>query len=121
MGDGSGPTGGGDGDGVELKIVAAIHAGTCFLSPDYKQKNTAGALPAQPQECSGQQINDFLVRVPWPVSSRREGDGPTSCMASLPMGKRLSRLESRGLRLNVFRREYASLRRSMRRRRPLSG
>jgi hypothetical protein len=31
--------------------------------------------PAQPQQCGGQQINDFLVRVPWTVSSRREGEG----------------------------------------------
>jgi len=46
--------------------------------------------PAQPQECGGKQINDFLVRVPWPVSSRRERDGFEFVHGKRSYGKRLS-------------------------------
>jgi hypothetical protein len=47
-------------------------------------------LPAQPQECGSQQINDLVVRVPWPVSSRREGDGFGFVHGKRSDGKRLS-------------------------------
>jgi hypothetical protein len=46
--------------------------------------------PAQPQECDGQQINDFLVRVPGPVGSRKEGDGFEFVHGKRSYGKRLS-------------------------------
>jgi hypothetical protein len=47
-------------------------------------------LSAQPQESVGQQINDLLVRVPWPVGSRREGDGFEFVHGKRSYGKRLS-------------------------------
>jgi hypothetical protein len=47
-------------------------------------------LPAQAQECGGQQINDLLVRVPGPVGSRKEGDGFEFVHGKRSDGKRLS-------------------------------
>jgi hypothetical protein len=45
---------------------------------------------SQPQDSIGQQINDLLVRVPWPISGRWEREGFFLVHGERSCGKRLS-------------------------------
>jgi hypothetical protein len=77
--------------GVRIHALAGGEAKSNLVSVGNEGMLVLRALAgAQPQDASGQQINDFLVRVPWAVSSRREGDGFEFVHGKRSYGKRLS-------------------------------
>jgi hypothetical protein len=80
-------------------MVVADEAKANFVSA----ASGRGIAPsAQPQKACGQQINDFLVRVPWLVGGGKGGDGFEFVHGERSDGKRLSCQESRGLRVTCL-------------------
>ena len=60
-------------------------------------EGVAFGLPAQAQQCCGQQVGDFLLRVPRPVRRRRNGDGLEFCHGKRFDRKRCSCYEPKAL------------------------
>jgi hypothetical protein len=73
--------------GVRIHALLADEAKANFVSV----AGGRGIAPsAQPQKAGGQQVNDFLVRVPWLVGGGKDGGGFEFVHGKRSDGKRLS-------------------------------
>jgi hypothetical protein len=73
--------------GVRIHALLADKAKANFVSGVGKREFAAGA---KPQKACGEEINDFLVRVPWLIGGRRKGERFEFVHGKRSYGKRLS-------------------------------
>jgi len=73
--------------GVRIHALLAEEAKANLVTGVGKREFAAGA---KPQKACGEEINDFLVRVPWLIGDRNSGDGFGLVHGQRFVGKRLS-------------------------------